>query len=490
MVREAGPSPESPTDQQLTRQEREGIIRGTIDVPSLEDEKIEQFARWRLQVYEKSSWEGSILSEAFGTDFHKFSEDDIDRIPGDVKRDLRILLRKKGVYVRTGRGISYRVAFTEAIKDELEWPENDTEHPQSTPDNNATPPNPLIASTSSPIGTQPGTLPTIQNSSPSVQKPPPALLSTPATQLPATLQAYPTTTSQSPPLQRIPHSLPRPYDLIENYAKLSLSNGKEFTSLTKLYTNKDEKYSGGPTESFDFKFNLFLDLARRAEIPATALTRAFPIMLTDGALEYYYTSCQGLNNATIYDLYNRVSAHFEGDEHRRNMLREWNAINLRSMIRKAPEKKRSVIFHEMVQLLSKTQRGLHAELQTDSALYHKIIQSCSDIPACSTVTLLQTQGIPGLVNNIHATLEMDDANTRAEKSEPLNASNFITDRRYYTTAAPNTRHSETAPATIEATKHHDPENAALCARKKVVGPTNIPRRNAKNLVQDFSDLTA
>ena len=87
-----------------------------------------------------------------------------------------------------------------------------------------------------------------------------------------------------------------------------------------MYTSDIEKYGGSSTESLSYKFTIFMDLCNRAEISAEILHIAFPTMLKFMALEYYYFSCSiGL---TIQQIFDRFEAHFEGEEHRRNMLRE------------------------------------------------------------------------------------------------------------------------------------------------------------------------
>ena len=104
------------------------------------------------------------------------------------------------------------------------------------------------------------------------------------------------------------------------------------------------------------------------------------------ALEYYYSSCQAID-LTIQQLFDRFEAHFEGEEHRRNMLREWNTINLRGLLRANPDKHKGTVFNEMIQKLRQVQRSLDYEFQSDTALRNKIISSCSNIPACSVAIL-------------------------------------------------------------------------------------------------------
>ena len=114
------------------------------------------------------------------------------------------------------------------------------------------------------------------------------------------------------------------------------------------------------------------------------------------------------------------------------MLREWNSINLRSLIRASPDKNKGTVFTEMTHQLRQIQRSLDHEFQSDSALRNKIISVCSNVPACGFAVLQQTVSIPGLINNIYAAIENSEGATRAERLESLSNSTYFTDRKYYT----------------------------------------------------------
>ena len=239
------------------------------------------------------------------------------------------------------------------------------------------------------------------------------------------------TETVAPVYGRMPHLLPSPYQIIQSFGtNQSHGHSKELAALSKMYTN-DDKYGGSPTESLNYKFIIFMDLCERAEVPQEVLPKAFPSMLRSMALEHYYSSCQG-HSLTLQQLFQRFQAHFEGEEHRRNMLREWNSINLRLLIRASPDKNKGTVFTEMTYQLRQIQRSLDPEFQSDSALRNKIISACSTVPACGFAVLQQTINIPGLINNIHAAIENSEGAVRAERLEPLGNSIYFTDRKYYT----------------------------------------------------------
>lgn len=62
----------------------------------------------------------------------------------------------------------------------------------------------------------------------------------------------------------------------------------------KMYC-KEYKYGGEQTESFSYKFGLFIDLSSKANLPNEALPFVFSSMLKEIALEYYHTNFYGFN---------------------------------------------------------------------------------------------------------------------------------------------------------------------------------------------------
>lgn len=205
----------------------------------------------------------------------------------------------------------------------------------------------------------------------------------------------------------------------------------------KMY-NEDMKYGGLPTESLTLKFGIFTDLSSKAGLPKEGLATGFSSMLKGTALQHYYSSCHG-HGFDIRQLLNRFENHFEGEEHRRNMLREWNSVSLRSEWSKDPNKPKAKLFNDMVERLRLIQQGLDPEYRSDSALRNKIVQTVTDIAACSTATLVPTSSISGLVNNIHSAIENSELAAKAENHSHLDSSVYLTDRRYRNSAGQDRR---------------------------------------------------
>ncbi|POS82535.1 hypothetical protein EPUL_006818, partial [Erysiphe pulchra] len=194
--------------------------------------------------------------------------------------------------------------------------------------------------------------------------------------------------------------------------------------------SEENKYSGLPTESFTSKFSIFIDLTSKSEIHQDTLPTAFSTILKGMALEYYFYSCCQGSTLTISQLIRRFQEHFGGEEHGRNILREWNQVNLRDMFHKNSSMEKGLVFYEMIQILRAKQRGLDREYQTDSAFRNKIISACSNNLAYSSAILQQAHSISVLCNNIYAALEFNETVIRAESLDPV-VSAYLTDRRFH-----------------------------------------------------------
>ena len=100
------------------------------------------------------------------------------------------------------------------------------------------------------------------------------------------------TETVAPAYGRIPHLLPSPYQIIQDFGiNQSHKHSKKLAALFKIYINND-KYDKTSTESLNYKFIIFINLYERAEISQEVLSKAFSSMLRLMALEYYYSSYQ------------------------------------------------------------------------------------------------------------------------------------------------------------------------------------------------------
>jgi hypothetical protein len=123
--------------------------------------------------------------------------------------------------------------------------------------------------------------------------------------------------------------------------------------LAKLYTD-EAKYSG-ENDNFDFKLTIFTDLCQKADIPKQEFSQAYSTMLRGLALDHYYTNLKSNPFSVSFNkLCESTRNYFEGSEYKRDILTQWNALKLQTVIDKNTEK--STI--ECLQILIKDLRHL------------------------------------------------------------------------------------------------------------------------------------
>jgi hypothetical protein len=87
----------------------------------------------------------------------------------------------------------------------------------------------------------------------------------------------------------------------------------------KLYIKK-KKYDRD-SNSFDYKYNIFINLYKKTKLLINAYFKAFFIMLKGAVLKHYYITCKTDPRITqLADLCNSVQRTFEGAEYKRSIL--------------------------------------------------------------------------------------------------------------------------------------------------------------------------
>ncbi|KAI0996762.1 hypothetical protein K3495_g11420 [Podosphaera aphanis] len=275
----------------------------------------------------------SNLASQFSLDFSLFKETDLDKIRKENRSSL----------------FKVSEALADIIQEDVAWPNDDPDRPTQKHQQENPPPRQQI-----PTG--------IHNHQHDNQSQNHGRNNLRTSQIHSSERTFyqnpPPLSYDNPIARNPPQMLPTSEEMIHQRFQTN-QYSREVTTLLKMY-QEDYKYGGEPTESFNYKFGLFIDLTNKANLPNEALPIAFSSMLRGIALEYYHSNFHGLN-LSITELVHNFQNYFEGHEHRQNMLREWNSINLRSMWRKAPEKSKGLVFNEMVQHLLSIQRGLDRE---------------------------------------------------------------------------------------------------------------------------------
>ena len=156
------------------------------------------------------------------------------------------------MYIKKGHGIKIARELAYAIHTEIKWPDDNPEKPICSCTNTPIHHNPLYDQT----------------------------------------RQLATEQTQSQPRQPEDQSCQPEDQVIDALARMEMSgHGRELMAIVKLYTNNKYKYSGEATDSFNYKFIIFVDHCKRAKVSQNALSKAFLTMLTGIALEFYYTNC-------------------------------------------------------------------------------------------------------------------------------------------------------------------------------------------------------
>ena len=100
-------------------------------------------------------------------------------------------------------------------------------------------------------------------------------------------------------------------------------------------------------------------------------------MLRGLALDHYYTNLKSNPLGVPFDkLCEATRNYFEGPEYKRDILTQWNATKLRTVIDKNTEKSTIECLQILIKDLRHLQHGLDIKLRTDDFLHNKLITAC------------------------------------------------------------------------------------------------------------------
>jgi hypothetical protein len=407
-----------------------------IDTATATGAEMTSFIQWRIDVYRQKGWTNSDLSEYYAADFHNFTREHFESCSSDTVRDLRDHLRHYGVYVRKGRGFPIARELHTAIETELDWPDDDNSNgsPHSG-DTKTTRNQPDPTSTRYTPTSPPGT-------------------SAPPRDTPA-----PSRDTPAPP-QDTSATIPIPQDRAvanSGHGEQPVGKprheghgyGRELANLAKMYPSEDEKYSGNPTDSFNYKRSIFLDYCEQVDIPPEVLHKAFPTMLCGLAKDFYFKSCRG-KNLPFDALCNSIRRRFETDEHGRLTLLEWNTTTLQSIIDKNPDKTTAECLDLLIKKFTTLQRSLPDEYHQDKILHDKIVVACRSSPTCHYACYKPADTIAGLIGDLQSSIATHQEATKSTSNNFVidndngdDPEAFLTDRRYHERRSTPNRHRST-----------------------------------------------
>jgi hypothetical protein len=206
---------------------------------------------------------------------------------------------------------------------------------------------------------------------------------------------------------------------------------RDITNLAKAYVDED-RYSGHPDDSFEYKFSIFLDNCERVGIPPEAQNLAFPIMLTNLAKDYYYKSCR--NHLTLDQLHEAMQRRFETDEQGRLNLLKWESLTLESVIKKNPDKNTSECLDILIKTMTTIQRNLPSAYHDDKILCDKLINACRTTEACKFACYKAGNTLVGIISDLQASITTHEQtkhpNTIFTFDKNPEPDAYFVDRRY------------------------------------------------------------
>jgi hypothetical protein len=163
-------------------------------------------------------------------------------------------------------------------------------------------------------------------------------------------------------------------------------------------------------------------------------------MLCGLALDHYYTNLKSNPLGVSFNkLYEATRNYFKGSEYKRDILTQWNALKLQTVINKNTEKSTIECLQILIKDLRHLQHGLDGALRTDEFLHNKLITACQELEPCKYAYYKPANTLASLINDLRSSIATYEAlnppdNTQAFITDPQNtqidSDAYFTDRRY------------------------------------------------------------
>ncbi|KAJ5082065.1 hypothetical protein N7532_011108 [Penicillium argentinense] len=325
-----------------------------------------------------------ITDRALWNDFHdEFNGWTLDIFKGANKNALKMLrhhLTTHGVWIRVGPGISFAKGLYDCLQEvtQHEWTKEDIEdHLKEHPDN--------FNSRWNPARDQ---APTIRPSS----------LAARATSVNPPIPQTPRNDVVKPHIGQIDQmweearSTPLDTAHIDNHIQQQSSysafqqNSQDIPlprmieAVMRLYSNTDDKYSGGLYDDLNTKLVKFCDVCEKIGLQEHQFHIAFSLMLKGKAEKFYFTRIKG-NARDFSTMVEMMRAKFDTEKRQRSII-EWRETTFPRIIAQNPEKSRSECLEILFETLEKIQPGLPPEHRSETTLREQTIKACRGVEEC------------------------------------------------------------------------------------------------------------
>lgn len=213
--------------------------------------------------------------------------------------------------------------------------------------------------------------------------------------------------------------------------------GRLMATLERGYSDID-KFSGKEYDFLRTKINLFVDRCRRINFPENELARALPTMLTGLASQYYVNNLanKGLSYQALCEALRR---RYETEATRDRYLKEWDNLDLNRFVEKYPDKSLSTCLELLTEHIQKLHQGLFrpGDHGYDS-MRDKLKHAAAKTPACTYALLKPAKTFEDLTAELQQAIAVHE-NMKTAKDD--HSDTFYIDRSFRrgTESAPNYR---------------------------------------------------
>ncbi len=172
---------------------------------------------------------------------------------------------------------------------------------------------------------------------------------------------------------------------------------RQLILLNKIY-KKNEKFSD-TSSNFDFKMLKFYDKCRRAKLPEHAYLQSVSIMLSNEALDYFYSNLQFCYS--FHDFCVNIKHYVENSEWYRINLTRWQTISIADIVASNSILSLFECLRKMCFEMNTIQKDLNSAFVESIQLRKNIIKICRDHSALINDLNNASMSVSNLINSLH-----------------------------------------------------------------------------------------
>lgn len=203
--------------------------------------------------------------------------------------------------------------------------------------------------------------------------------------------------------------------------------GKELPALARLYGNdKSLKYSGAE-DNFNPKLKIFYEKCDMAGVKPAIFAKAFNMMLTGTAEEFYYLAISPRVSGIAYtfvEMATLVKNNFETEARRQRKWQEWMNTKLSKVIQENEGISMAECLEKLIARLQNLRHRLPTAYQTDEQMRSRLLLACQETPECSTACFRPSNTLQAVCQDLRSCVGTAD-------SQRGNTGIFYTNRIYH-----------------------------------------------------------